>query len=67
MQRTYWIRYMSVNGVKFDKVVHKSPEERARWHKVEALSAWKETHKGYGWMRINSVYTKQEMVANGYM
>ena len=67
MQKTYWIMYTAVGGVKFDKVTHRSPEDRPRWHKVEALCNWKAEHKGYGWMTIRSVYTKDEMKANGYM
>ncbi len=67
MQRTYYIRYQSVDGVRVDKLTHKSPEDRCRFHKVEALNVWKSTHKGYGWMTIASVFTKEEMKANGYM
>ena len=67
MTRTYWIRYNTMNGWKFDKVIHKSTEDRQRFHKVEALDRWKEEHKGYGLMTARNVYTKQEMKANGYM
>ena len=68
MRRTYWIKYKNVYGEqKFDKVVWTSPEDRPSWHKVEALSDWKESHKGYGHLRITSVFTKAEMKENGYM
>lgn len=67
MTRTYYIKHNALGETKFDKVVHRSPEERPRFHKLEALIAWKEEHKGYGCLRINSVYTKQEMKTNGWM
>ena len=67
MQRTYWIKHNTVNGVKFDKVVYKDADSRPRWHKVGALEQWKASHKGYGYLRIDSVLTKDEMKANGYM
>ena len=67
MQKTYWIRHTTVNGVQFDKVTHRSNDTRPRWHKIEALENWKADHKGYAYLRINSVYTKDEMKANGYM
>ena len=66
MQRTYYIRYQSVTGIKFDKITHRSVEDRPRWHKVEALEQWKSTHRGYAKLRIDSVFTKEEMKANGY-
>ena len=66
MTRTYWIKHNTVEGVKFDKVVFRDKEDRPRWHKVGALSMWKESHKGYGYLRIDSVFTKEEMKANGY-
>ena len=67
MQRTYWIRYRTVDGIKFDKVVCRDKDTRPRWHKVMALTNWKAQHKGYGYLRIDSVFTKAEMKANGYM
>ena len=66
MRRTYWIKYSTVDGQKFDKVVCTDKDTRPRWHKVAALEEWKATHKGYAWMRIDHVYTKTEMIANGY-
>ena len=67
MTKTYYIKYELLGEIHFDKVTHKSIEERPRWHKVEALNKWKETHKGYGWMRIDHVFTKEEMKINGYL
>lgn len=66
MQRTYWIRYNTINGVKFDKITYKDVDDRPRFHKLGALDSWKRDHKGYSYLRINSVYTKSEMKANGY-
>lgn len=66
MRRTYWIRYNTVTGLKFDKVVCTDKDPRPRWHKVMALNEWKAEHQGYGWMTISHVYTKAEMLANGY-
>ena len=67
MQRTYWIRHMTVQGCwQFDKIVYRDKDDRPRWHKVYALEKWKQEHKGYGHLRINSVFTKQEMIAKGF-
>lgn len=67
MIRTYWIRYNTITGWKFDKVIHRSIEDRPRFHKVEALMEWEKEHKGYGGsMTIRNVFTKQEMKENGY-
>lgn len=60
MQRTYYIKYKTLDGIKYDKVVYKSKENRPRFHKVEALSEWKKQHKGYHYLNINSVYTLEE-------
>ena len=67
MRRTYWIRHRTMDGVKFDKVVYTDKDTRPRWHKVGALEAWKQEHKGYAYLQVNAVYTKDEMKANGYM
>ncbi len=67
MTRTYWIKHNTIDGVKFDKVVYTSPEDRLSWHKVEALNKWKRLNIGYGRLTIMNVYTKQEMKANGYI
>lgn len=67
MTRTYYIKHNTIDGVKFDKVTHRSTEDRPRWHKVEALTTWKQEHRGYGFLRIDSVFTTDEMKANGYM
>lgn len=60
MTRTYYIEHDVLGEKRFDKVVHKSIENRPRWHKVEALSIWKKSHKGYGYLRIDKVHTKEE-------
>ena len=67
MRRTYWIRHNTIEGIKFDKVVYTDKEDRPSWHKVGALDAWKKENKGYNYMTIKNVYTKEEMKANGYM
>ena len=68
MQRTYWIRYFSwANGCYlFDKIVYRDADTRPRWHKVGALDSWKAEHKGYAYLRIDSVFTKAEMKEYGY-
>ena len=66
MRRTYWIKYTRLGETLFDKVVYNSVDERPSWHKAGALTAWKKTNKGYGYLRINSVFTKKEMEEIGY-
>ena len=66
MQRTYYSRYDRINGEKFDKITYRSPEDRPRWHKVEALEQWKRDHRGYAKLTIRDVFTKAEMKDMGY-
>ena len=67
MTRTYYIKHNVLGETKFDKITFRHPDERPVHHRVLALLAWKEKHKGYGCLRVNSVYTKQEMKMFGYM
>ena len=67
MTRTYYIKHDVLGQTKFDKITFRNPDERPVHHRVLALLAWKEKHKGYGYLRVNSVYTKQEMKMFGYM
>lgn len=65
MQRTYYIRYTTFqDGVgyvtKYDKVIHRSPDDRARWHKAEALYKWQLSHRGYARKTIRDVFTVKE-------
>ena len=60
MTRTYYIEHKTVNGTKFDKVTYTSVEDRASWHKVEALNEWKKEHKGYAKLTIKNVHTIKE-------
>ena len=60
MQRTYYIRYPYGNEIRYEKVVYRSPENRANFHKVEALNRWKFLHSGYGSLNIRAVLTTEE-------
>ena len=61
MTRTYYIRYSTIFGEKVDKIQYTSPEDRPRFHKVEALNKWKATHVGYGAMICKDhVFTPDE-------
>ena len=60
MQRTYYVKYSALDGIKYDKIVHRSPEDRPRWHKVEALDVWKSNHAGHSKLTIKNVLTASE-------
>ena len=60
MQRTYYIKHPTLDGIKYDKIVYRSADERTRWHKVGALDMWKRTHPGYGKLTIKNVLTTDE-------
>ena len=66
MQRTYYIKHNTINGLKFDKVICKVNDPRPSWHKVYALTEWKQEHRGYSHLRINSVLTIAEMKEQGF-
>lgn len=60
MQRTYYIRYPYGGETRYEKVVHRSPENRPNFHKIEALNRWKFFHAGYGYLNIRAVLTPKE-------
>lgn len=62
MTRTYYIRFHNCFGEEmWDKIKYTSPEDRPRFHKVEALQQWKQSHPGHGRMTIlNHVFTREE-------
>lgn len=68
MTRTYWIEHRDCFGRKhYDKLTHRSHEDRPRWHRVEALDLWKKNHPGHGKLTIEAVRTREEMKAKGLL
>lgn len=60
MKRTYYIKYPAIDGMKYDRIVYQSPDERPLWHKVGALDLWKIKHPGYGKLTTKNVLTVSE-------